>query len=81
MSPWIRYSLVRLGIFGAVFVLLYLLGFQWWVALIFATVISFTAGYVFFASTRDEIATRLRERAEQKKARQRDLDAEAEDSL
>ena len=81
MSPWIRYSLVRLGIFGAVFLLLFVLGFQWWVALLFATVISFTAGYIFFAKTRDEIVTSLRERAEKKKAASRDVDAEVEDSL
>lgn len=78
MSPWVQYSLARLGIFGAVFVLLYLLGFQWWVALIFATVLSFTAGYVFFAQTRDQLAQSLRQRREKKKPEE-DPDALAED--
>ncbi len=81
MSPWIRYSLVRLGIFGAVFVLIYLFGFPWWVALIFATILSFTAGYVFFSQTRDQIVQDMKKRAERKKTRHRDIDAEVEDSL
>ena len=80
MSPWIRYSLFRLGIFGAVFLLIYLFGFPWWVALIFATLISFTASYVFLSHTRDQMVLDMKNRAERRKNRVRDVDAEAEDS-
>jgi membrane protein implicated in regulation of membrane protease activity len=63
MSSWISYSLVRLGIFGAVFVLLYTLGITWWVALIFATVVSLSASYIFLRSWREQMAQSLSRRA------------------
>ena len=78
VSPWILYSLVRLGIFGGVFLLLYLSGITWWVGLIFATIISFTASYVFMAKTRQAMADTLRHRRENR-SEPRDPDAEAED--
>ena len=77
VSPWIPYSLVRLGIFGGVFLLLYLSGITWWVGLIFATIISFTASYVFMANTRQAMADTLRHRREFR-SKPRDPDAEAE---
>ena len=77
VSTWILYSLVRLGIFGGVFLLLYLSGITWWVGLIFATIISFTASYVFMANTRQAMADTLRHRREFR-SKPRDPDAEAE---
>ena len=78
MNPWLRYSLVRIGIFGAVFVILWLVGIVWWLGAIFATVISFSIGYIFFSQTRESLATDLKQRAE-RKASQIDEDAKAED--
>ena len=78
MNPWLRYSLVRLGIFGAVFGVLGVLGITWWLAAIFATVISFTVGYIFFSDTRQELVRQLSTRA-QKKRTSADEDAHAED--
>lgn len=79
VNAWIRYSLARLGIFGAVFALLYLVGITWWVSLIFATVISFTAGYIFFHRLRQELAMELQQRREERRRQQVDEDAETED--
>ena len=64
MSSWIAYSLVRLGIFGAVFLLLYTVGITWWVSLIFATVVSLAASYIFLRGWREQMATLLSSRAQ-----------------
>jgi len=40
VKPWIAYSLVRLGLFGAAFGLLQLLGLDWLAAAIIATVVT-----------------------------------------
>ncbi len=78
VSPWIRYSLVRLGVFGGVFALLYSLDIRWWLALIFATVLSFTVAYIFMGETRRAMSQQLGERLRKNAP---DSDAEAEDSL
>ena len=78
MSPWIRYSLVRLGVFGGVFGLLYSLDIRWWVALIFATLLSFTVAYIFMGNTRRALSQQLSQRLSKKDA---DADADIEDSL
>ena len=78
MSPWIRYSLVRLGVFGGVFTLLYSLDIRWWVALIFATVLSFTVAYIFMGNTRRALSQQLSQRLSKKGP---DADADIEDSL
>ena len=78
MSPWIRYSLVRLGVFGGVFALLYSLDIRWWVALIFATLLSFTVAYIFMGNTRRALSQQLSQRLSKKGP---DVDADVEDSL
>ena len=67
MSSWIAYSLVRLGIFGAVFLLLYTVSVTWWVALLFATVVSLAASYIFLRSWLEQMATSLSSRAHDRK--------------
>ena len=63
MSSWIAYSLVRLGIFGAVFLLLYVVGINWLVSLIFATLVSLVASYIFLRGWREQMAHSLSARA------------------
>jgi len=80
MSSWIAYSLVRLGIFGAVFLLLYAVGITWWVSLIFATVVSLAASYIFLRNWREQMAQSLSARADSlDKAPHPDEAAEDED--
>jgi len=81
VSAWLNYSLARIGIFGAVFALLYLVGITWWVSAIFAAVISFTAAYVFLANTRAKMAEGIKARMERRRQSKTDDDAAAEDSL
>ena len=67
MSPWFRYSLIRLGLFAGTFSLLLVLGIVWWASALFATVISFTVSYIFFAKLRSEVAEDLATRVRNSK--------------
>lgn len=78
MSPWIQYTLLRLGIFGGGLGLLLALGIDWWWAAIVASVISMTVSYIFFGALRDAVALDLAARREKPSV---DPDAEAEDSV
>lgn len=89
VNPWIKYSLVRLGIFLAAFAVLYLalpaplesigiVGFATIViAAVTAAVIALTVSYIFFAKLRDAVALDLAERRRKPVA---DPDAAAEDA-
>ena len=77
MSPWIRYSLIRLGLFGATFSLLMVLGIIWWASALFATAISFTVSYIFFYRLRTQVAADFAQRVS--KSRDTDQDSAIED--
>ncbi len=79
MGLWLRYSLIRLGIFLGVFVLMIIFGIDWWVAGLFAVGISFLASYIFFWDQRQHMAQQLGERLQKRKKPPSDPDAEAED--
>jgi hypothetical protein len=54
VKPWIIYTLIRVGIFAAVFAVLYgLLSFEPWVAAGNAAVIGLATSYLFFRRQRD----------------------------
>lgn len=67
VSPWFRYSLIRLGLFAGTFSLLLVLGIVWWASALFATVISFMVSYIFFAKLRSEVAEDLATRVRNSK--------------
>ena len=67
VSPWFRYSLIRLGLFAGTFSLLLVLGIVWWASALFATVISFTVSYIFFVKLRSEVAEDLATRVRNSK--------------
>lgn len=89
MNPWIKYSLVRLGLFGAAFALLFLVlpaplesvgitGFAVVViAAVVAAIVALTVSYIFFARLRDAVAVDLAERRRRPTV---DPDAAAEDA-
>jgi Ca2+/Na+ antiporter len=77
MTRWISYSLIRLGIFTAIFVLLMALSLTWWVSALLATVIAFTLSYIFFYRQRAELAKDLENRL--KRRRNVDPDSQSED--
>lgn len=78
VSPWIQYTLLRLGIFGAGLGLLLAIGLDWWWAAIVATIISMTVSYIFFGGLRDAVALDLAARRQRPSV---DPDADAEDAL
>lgn len=77
MSPWIQYTLLRLGLFGASLGVLLAVGIDWWWAAIVASVIAMTVSYIFFSSLRDAVALDLHARRNRGAV---DPDAEAEDA-
>ena len=56
VKPWITYSLVRVGLFVAIFVALLLAGIVPWLCAVIAAVVSFCASYLFFGKLRDAVA-------------------------
>lgn len=67
MTQWIRYSVIRIGLFALLFAALFTLGLEWWLSAVLATVIAFAVSYIFFARQRDVLARNLEARAVQKK--------------
>ena len=60
MKPWLLYSLVRLGLFAAVFALLYgLMNFEPWLAAIIAAIVGLCLAYLFFRPQRDRAISSL----------------------
>lgn len=78
MTSWIRYSIIRIGLFAATFALLMFLNIVWWASALLATVIAFALSYIFFVRQRDTLAEDLAARLERSK--QPDSDALAEDT-
>ena len=61
MRPWIVYTLVRIGLFAVLFVLLTLLGVDWWVAALLAAVLGLLVSYIFLRGLRARFAGELAE--------------------
>jgi len=82
VRSWIVYSLVRVGIFAAVFALLYWLlpPEFWWLAAICAALIALSLSYIFLGGLRQRVTDDLAVRARRRRAvHPEDPDAEAED--
>lgn len=82
MRPWLLYSLLRIGLFAVTLLLMWwLLGPSWdawwWLAAIFAALISLCISYIFFNGLRSKVVADLAARAEARRAN--DPDAAAED--
>jgi membrane protein implicated in regulation of membrane protease activity len=59
MRPWIAYTLLRVGLFAALFAVLFVLGLDWWLAAIIAAVLGFCVAYIFFRRLRERVAVDL----------------------
>ena len=55
MRPWIKYSLIRLGIFVVVLAILLVLQVNPFLATVIAAVAGFVISYVFFRKVRDQV--------------------------
>ena len=58
---WLVYSLIRLGLFAVVLVVLLLVQITPWIAAAIAAVISLCASYIFLRKPREELAAGLYE--------------------
>jgi hypothetical protein len=76
MSPWITYTLARLGFFSASLVILLLVGTGWVWGAIFATLISFALSVLLLGGLRHRIASDIRRRVEKPAT---DIDSDVED--
>jgi hypothetical protein len=76
VSPWVQYSLIRIGVFAAVLTVLLLLRLEWWLAAIVAAVIGLCVSFIFFGDLRTRVATDLAARRGRTPA---DADADVED--
>ncbi len=59
MPAWIPYTLLRVGLFAVIFVVLMLVGLEGWLAALLAAVIAFLVSYIFFRGMRSRVATEL----------------------
>ena len=82
MRAWVIYSLLRVGLFIALFTLLLLLGVVYWVAAIAAAIIALCISYIFFVRLRGRVAEELvARRAASSKPPSANSDEGAEDAL
>ncbi|WBU37002.1 DUF4229 domain-containing protein [Homoserinibacter sp. YIM 151385] len=59
MPTWVRYTIIRLGLFAVIFAGLLLMQVPFVIAAIVAAVCGFAIAYIFFRGQRDEIARQL----------------------
>ena len=78
VPAWIKYLLVRIGIFAVVLTLLLLFQVNPFIAAVVAAVAGFVLAYVFFRKLRDQVAKEFAARNE-KPTPIRNVDTEAED--
>jgi hypothetical protein len=62
VKPWLKYSIVRLGLFAVVLGLLLVLRFDPFWATLIAAVVGFCVSYLFFAPLRRKVALDLADR-------------------
>jgi len=77
VKPWIAYSLVRVGVFAAVFAALMLFNVTWWLSAVIAAVVGLCVAYIFFGKLRDAVALDIAERRAKPAG---DADSAAEDA-
>ena len=54
MSPLVKYSLIRVGLFVIVLAVLIVVGVPGWLAAIAAALVALSVAYIFFRQQRDE---------------------------
>lgn len=74
---WIKYTLIRLGLFALLTIIIALLGATWLIAAVLAAMISFAVSVIFLSGMRDELSKQIY----QKRNKSSDSDADFEDKL
>ena len=82
MRAWVTYSLIRVGLFIVLFVVMLLLGVVYWVAAIAAALIALCISYIFLGRLRGRVAEELvARRAASTEPPASGSDEDAEDAL
>ena len=76
MKPWVKYTIVRLGVFLVALVVFVLLLPNPYLATLLAALVAFCVSYIFFARLRREVALELAERRSRPEPLDRDSLAE-----
>lgn len=81
MRAWVIYSLVRVGLFLALFAVLLLLGIEWWIAAVAAALMGLALSFLVLGRLRDRVTADLAEARARREAgiRDSDEDESAED--
>jgi membrane protein implicated in regulation of membrane protease activity len=79
VRPWLKYLLVRLGVFAVVLAALLVFQVNPYLSAVFAAVASLVISYIFFRRLRDAVAGELKARNE-KPEPIKNADTEAEDA-
>lgn len=74
---WIKYTVIRLGLFLLLTIVIALIGASWLVAAVLAAMISFAVSVIFLSGMRDELSKQIY----QKRTKNNDSDADFEDKL
>jgi uncharacterized membrane protein YuzA (DUF378 family) len=77
VKAWLKYTLIRLGVFAVALVALLLLNVQPVLATVIAAVVGLCVAYIFFGKIRAAMVSEL---AEGRASTRKDADAEAEDA-
>ena len=64
MSPLVKYSLIRIGLFAIVLAVLLLVGVPGWLAAIAAALVALSVAYIFFRRQRDAAIAALRKKSD-----------------
>lgn len=67
-NPWLRYSLLRLGLFFALFLLFRLISFDWLFSALVAALLSFAISLLFLDRERDRLSEVIHNRFSRNKA-------------
>ena len=79
VSPWIKYSVIRLVLFaGVLAALLLLTNFPVWLSAVVAAIVGFCISYIFFRPQRDEVAASI---ASRRAAGDKNADADEDSAL
>ncbi len=72
---WIKYTIIRLGLFALLTIIIALLGATWLIAAVLAAMISFAVSVIFLSGMRDEMSKQIY----RKRNKSSDSDADFED--
>jgi predicted Kef-type K+ transport protein len=72
------YSLLRFGLFGVIWAILYAIGLEWFLAALIALALSIPLSLVLLARPRAMLSQNIEQRIERQKSRRADFDARLE---